>query len=375
MILDSLGTSLVVAGAENGSVWKVRLDGTVQSSAAVSTVPITGLLANPAVPGAFYAVTQNSVISGPISVTLPQTQGGWKIAGGQTSSGIMVVAAEVGGTRIIAFDASLSAKLFDTQISEGSIRQIIVADVDNDGRNDVVVAAGSRLFAYNHLGFIVDHFPYRLTDGTEFTGSPLVADLDGDGTKELICLSTSGAIYAYRTGFRVMTGFPFQIASPGAGSLGLFETATGTTGILSVNESGSVAAWERNLSYAPTQGDWREFLADAGHGSFNAGPASISGIPVSGFLPKERVYNWPNPVYGSSTNIRFFTTEPARITVRILDLSGESVTELKGDSPGGIDSEIVWDVSGIQSGVYFAHVEASTGAHTEAVVFKIAVVK
>ena len=375
MILDSLGTALVVVGGGNGFVWKVRLDGTIQSSWAVSTFPITELLSNPTLPGSFYCVTQNSVFLGSTGVALPASSSEWKIAGGQVSGGMFVVAAEVGGTRILAFDGSLTTKLFDIRISEGSIRDVIVADVDNDGRNDVVVSAGARQFAFNSRGILLDRFPYLLTDGSEFTGSPLVTDLDGDGKRELIGRSTTGAIYAFRTGYRVMNGFPFQIASPGEGSLGLFETSTGTTGILSVNESGSIAAWERTLAYNPLPGDWIGFLGDAAHSNYNGGPATVPGIQASGFLPKERVYNWPNPVYGSSTNIRFFTTEPASIIVRILDLSGESVTELRGDSPGGIDNEILWDVSGIQSGVYFARVEAAAGARTESVVFKIAVVK
>jgi hypothetical protein len=375
MVIDSLGTPLVVVGAENGSVWKMQLDGAIHGSANIAASPITGLLANPVSPGTFFCGTQNTLILGATTVSLPQSIQGWYIAGGQIPGGVMVAAAEKGGRRIIGFDGSLATRLFDTEVGEGSIIHLIVADVDNDGRNDVVVTAGTRVYAYNYKGILLDHFPYRLADGGEFTGSPLVADADGNGTRDLIGGSTRGVVYAYGLGGQMIGGFPFQIASPGAGSLSLFETEGGMSGILSVNESGSIAAWERNQTHNPVQGDWRGFLSDAAHGSFNIGPSSGPVIQVSGFLPKERVYNWPNPVYGSSTNIRFFTTEPARIVVRIFDLAGESVTELKGDSPGGIDSEIVWDVSGIQSGVYFAHVEASAGARTDAVIFKIAVVK
>ena len=374
MILDSLGTGIVVVGTGNGSVWKVRFDGAIQSSTTVSTLPITGLLANPGAPGTFYSATQNSIILGAASTTLPQSSLGWKLTGGQIPGGLMVVAAQNGGNRIIGFDGSLATRLFDVQV-EDVLQDVIVADADNDGRNDVVAAAGSKLFAFNAGGFMLDSFPHRTTDGEKFTGSPLAVDVDGDGMRELVVRSTSGVVYAFASGGNVIGGFPFQISSPDAGWLNFFETETGMTGILSVNESGNVAAWEFNLPYNLQQGDWRGYLSDAGHGNFNIGPAAVPGLSVSGFLPKERVYNWPNPVYGPSTNIRYFTTERAKIIVRIFDLAGESVTELKGDSPGGIDSEIVWDVSGIQSGVYFALVEASAGGRTDAVTFKIAVVK
>jgi len=365
----------VVVGDETGRVHTVRLDGAIQNTSSVSTFPIAGLLANPAIPGSYYCTTQNSILQGATAVSLPASTGGWKIVGGQVPGGVLIVVADVGGTRVQAFDASLSTRLFETQISDGSIRDVVVADVDNDGRNDVVTTAGSRLFALNSGGILLDRFPVQLTDGSEFTGPPLVADLDGDGKRELLIRSTTGVIHAFRSGVRALGGFPFQIAPQGEGSLALFATSTGNSGILSVNESGAIAAWELNKPYALLPGDWQGFLGNAAHSSYNVGPATVPGLQVSGFLPKERVYNWPNPVYGSSTNIRFFTTDPASITVKIFDLSGESVTELRGDSPGGIDIEIPWDVSDVQSGVYIARVEASSGSRTESVMFKIAVVK
>ncbi len=374
MILDSLGTRIVVVGTENGSVWKVRLDGVIHSSATLSALPIVGLLANPGTPGTFYCATQSSVILGGTNAALPQSVQGWKIAGGQIPGALMVVAAQNGGKRIIGFDGTLASRLFDIQVGD-TLLDVIVADADNDGRNDVVVTAGSGLYAFNLGGVLLDSFPYRTTDGSRFTGSPLAVDVDGDGKRELMIRSATGAIYAFASGGRMINGFPFQISPAGAGSLNIFETAAGLTGFLSVNRSGNVAGWELDQTYSFQQGDWRGYLSDAGHGSFNLGPAAVQGLQVSGFLPKERVYNWPNPVYGSTTNIRYFTTEPAKVIVRIFDLAGESVTELKGDSPGGIDTEIVWDVSGIQSGVYLAHVEASSGGRTDAVIFKIAVVK
>jgi hypothetical protein len=87
------------------------------------------------------------------------------------------------------------------------------------------------------------------------------------------------------------------------------------------------------------------------------------------------VYNWPNPVYGSTTNIRYYTSENAAISVLIFDLAGQKITELKAQAKGGLDGDLTWDVSGIQSGVYLARVEAVGGGRTEVAIIKIAVVK
>ncbi|HTP78794.1 MAG TPA: T9SS type A sorting domain-containing protein, partial [Bacteroidota bacterium] len=104
--------------------------------------------------------------------------------------------------------------------------------------------------------------------------------------------------------------------------------------------------------------------------------ATANPVPVSSaFLPKDRVYNWPNPVYGPTTQIRYYTSEDANISVRIYDLAGAKITELRGKSTAGIDGELTWDVSRIQSGVYLARVEADAGGQTGATIIKIAVVK
>jgi hypothetical protein len=93
------------------------------------------------------------------------------------------------------------------------------------------------------------------------------------------------------------------------------------------------------------------------------------------FLPKSMVYNWPNPVYGTTTNIRYYVSEDADVIIRIFDYAGLKIAELSGHAVGGVDNEMSWDVSGIQSGVYLAQIEVRSGSRKESAVIKIAVVK
>ena len=60
--------------------------------------------------------------------------------------------------------------------------------------------------------------------------------------------------------------------------------------------------------------------------------------------------------------------------IKIFDLAGDLVTEFDGPGVGGRDNETVWDVSGVQTGIYYAHIDASGPAASGAVVIKIAVV-
>jgi hypothetical protein len=56
-------------------------------------------------------------------------------------------------------------------------------------------------------------------------------------------------------------------------------------------------------------------------------------------------------------------------------MAGELVKEIDTQGQGGMDNEVLWDVSGIQSGVYFAHIEAQGGGEQGSTIIKIAVIK
>jgi hypothetical protein len=65
----------------------------------------------------------------------------------------------------------------------------------------------------------------------------------------------------------------------------------------------------------------------------------------------------------------------ARVRIKIFDLAGDLVADFAGPGVGGLDNEVLWDVSGIQSGVYFARIEATGDAGSGIAIVKIAVVK
>ena len=80
-------------------------------------------------------------------------------------------------------------------------------------------------------------------------------------------------------------------------------------------------------------------------------------------------------MYDGVTYIRFFVAEDADVTVKIYDLGGDKVDELHARALGGIDNEIAWDVSGIQSDIYLAKVEATANGKKGEKIIKIAVVR
>jgi len=80
-------------------------------------------------------------------------------------------------------------------------------------------------------------------------------------------------------------------------------------------------------------------------------------------------------VYDGITRIRYFIKENATVRVKIFDFAGDLVADLPGPGNGGVDNEVEWNVGGVQSGIYFARIEAVGSGGSGVNIVKVAVVK
>jgi hypothetical protein len=262
-----------------------------------------------------------------------------------------------------------------------------IADVDGDGTMDIVVFSGRKVFVLNQSGSPLDGFPVTVPTGADLAGSPIVADIDGDGSVDVAGVSAEGIVFAYgRTG-RMLAGFPLQAGANTGATPAAFYTQSaclGCTGIgLAVaTGDGSLYAWQTGgivtgPGVPPVQ-PWPQFARDSRNSASND-TVLVHSPPAGGFLPAARTYNWPNPVGkadGYLTHIRYYVPSDASVIVRIFDLAGNLVRSFEGLSArGGLDNEVDWDVSSVQSGVYFAQIEASGQSGSGSAVITIAVVK
>jgi hypothetical protein len=201
-------------------------------------------------------------------------------------------------------------------------------------------------------------------------------DFNGDNKLEIILLTNDGEMWVYDGSGKLLNGFPVQVTSQGKAFPMMYASSSPANklGIAILSEYGSLDAFLSNTSVTAKTFYWWQHLGDERH--LNADTSLTTFKPFSTeFFPKSRVYNWPNPVYTHSTQIRYYTSEDANITITILDLSGMKITELKGRGTAGMDNEVTWDVLHIQSGIYLARVEARGTSKSEVAVIKIAVVK
>jgi hypothetical protein len=248
----------------------------------------------------------------------------------------------------------------------------ILADVNKDGKQEIIFKADEGIFAINSNGVVLENFPVNFNK----TVSPgiISGDVNNDGIMDIVFTTTDGDLYAYGINGKLCNGFPIKTGANTV-STPAFANLNDTLGILVYGGDGYLYAYKTSTKYDESKILWKNFLKDKYLSNNNYKYLSSSNS-YSEKLPTDKVYNWPNPVYDSRTYIRYYINGNATsATIKILDLSGELVTKLNGTAYSNTDNEIVWDVSTVQSGVYYGVIEVVIDGSKEIKIIKIAVVK
>ncbi|MEN8192275.1 MAG: T9SS type A sorting domain-containing protein [Bacteroidota bacterium] len=256
--------------------------------------------------------------------------------------------------------------------SDSNNSSLALSDIKNDGGNYIIQNSGEYLSAMNLAGSSANNFPYQDEFHSTFYSSPLSVDLNDDEAGEIITFTEDGKVIAVdgKTG-EMIDGFPLSSGGKVA-TVPVIFSENGKTGLCLITEENQFISWY--ISKSDGKKFWTEEYGNSMNTSFV--PSASSSELVTEFFPQSEAYNWPNPVYEGSTNIRYYVSEDSDAEVTIFDLAGDLVAKLSGKGLGGFDNEIVWDVSDIQSGVYFAHLKVtSNSGKTDTKIIKIAVIK
>lgn len=248
----------------------------------------------------------------------------------------------------------------------------VVGDINNDGNQDIIFTADDKVFAVNKYGVLIDHFPFSTPNVNKISSGCSVADLNGDGVYEVIFGTVDGRIYAYGTDGKILDGFPLLAGSEIRSTPAIVNTG-GNFGLVVYSQDGYLYGFKTPWAYDSTKIIWKNYLRDKAHSNSNY--STSTSTASSECLPKDKVYNWPNPAYGLSTNIRYYLGgDVSAVNIKIMDLSGELVTTIKGTTNKGFENEVPWDITSVQSGIYIAVVEL-VGGCSDAAAIKVAVVK
>lgn len=197
--------------------------------------------------------------------------------------------------------------------------------------------------------------------------SPLFADLDGDGLNELVVgRLDGGGLMAWTSAGTLLPGWPKFM-----GATGVPSTATvadidgdGSAELLCGGGNGLLYVWNLGIPYVARNGDWQSLHHDIRNTRCLDCPRSLVSveplIASSARLRIEAVY--PRPSRGE-IHLRFVQRATNQVELEVYDLTGRLIKRARsGPSPPGRNS-ISWDGRGaggtpVATGVYVLRLRA-----------------
>ena len=255
----------------------------------------------------------------------------------------------------------------------------VISDIDGDGKNEIIVGTKDKIYVLNEYLIIEENFPVSLPNlftGKKFGKDILTSDINGDGILDIITAIENVGIIAFNKSGRVIKGFPKASITPETYTMSLINSDNQTALVFLSNQNyglqlNALTISENSLS----EKGWTSYGYN-GNTFVYPHKSDINIITSKNILEKKKTFCWPNPVDGNTTNIRYYVNKECEIKIDIFDIAGDFVQSLSDDSPNILDyDEIVWNVSDIQSGVYFAIVKAEKSGKIETKTIKIMVVK
>lgn len=251
-----------------------------------------------------------------------------------------------------------------------------MTDFNDDNRLDFLFVnhEQNRLDAINANGAFLNGFPLTAPKGTRFMGTPLVTDLDGDQSPDLITVvqdSVSMNITAYNNQGELKRGFPLYVGSVSGRENQPIHPVIVDKNLYAVSHDGDLKAWT-----FPKLQDTR-WGHRYGNGQFNKVSGGVTEeVPpteIHSVLVKSETYNWPNPAR-DETYIRYQTNGPGKVEIKIITVSGRIIFDEDFDASGGAPEEQRISTADWGSGIYLAQVTAKVKGKKSSKLVKIAVV-
>ncbi len=275
---------------------------------------------------------------------------------------------------VYSLDGSLLSQAGITGVT-GTISNVALADLRLDSKPELIFTSGNSIYAVRYNGVPIDNFPIRCSAYQNGLTSPVIGDIDGDGYPDIIFGRAEGELVAYSSKGKILNGFPVTVGSSAITTPVIFNYL-GKTAFATATTNGNVLAWQYNSTYQDGSMPWPALFGSTARSNALLVSNSITPTPpISEFFPASRAYNWPNPAYDGKTYIRYYLGSQATVTITIYDLSGDKVTQFNAPGMAGVDNEVLWDTSKVQSGIYLAKIDAR-GQNANALKYiKIAVVR
>jgi hypothetical protein len=237
-----------------------------------------------------------------------------------------------------------------------------IADLDGDGSLDIIYPdTEGQLRAYSRFGTTLSGFPVTYfenppSQATQSTAS--IGDIDDDGRLEIVFGDTSGKVHAYNHDGTLAAGFPIQLAGEVHGTPALWDIDLDFhLEVVALSFDTNVYAWDVPGSFNLLRLPWPFFRHDPMNtGRFAtvipAGPTGVEDPGAAGALGLTAAAFHParpNP-FNPHTTLAFDVPGEARgarrVTLGIYDVSGRLIRRLVDGQVETGRHEIRWDGRG-----------------------------
>jgi hypothetical protein len=247
-------------------------------------------------------------------------------------------------------------------------------DLDGDGLLEIAItSAGNRLNAFNYngtqmLGWPVDLALADFPGYGQAASPPVIADVDGDGRQDVLAGFTDFTIRALDADGEEIPGFPLMVGGP----------ADAPPAILDANGDGRLDLFVQNYDgrvYARILAGFATSENPA-WGMFAGGPR-LHGSFAEARLPELRADDavvlrgpitvYPNPVFHQHGQITIRYTlgsalaQASEVEISIYNLAGEVVERLQGPVYENTENVVTLAGDRLASGVYLCTVRARSG--------------
>lgn len=254
----------------------------------------------------------------------------------------------------------------------------VLSDIDGDNRVEIILADSQKIYAFTDQLILESNFPISIPNQYNdkcFEPFLLTSSIDDDGVLDIIASIKDVGIIAFNKFGKLIDSFPITIPDHRSLTSTLLNISRGMVLIALADNNekitGSLITKEPLHSNA-----WFCYGSNADRSFFYNFQLQPQFIVSKSLLNKKKTYNWPNPVKESTTRIRYFPNKSCDISIDIYDLAGDFITSFKDSDPLiKYYNEIEWNVSNVESGVYFAVVKATSGSKIDSKILKIMIIK
>jgi M6 family metalloprotease-like protein len=276
------------------------------------------------------------------------------------------------GDAVSAYCVAGAAPLagWGTSLGDTLVPGLAAGDPDGDGFPEIIVQSRhSRLAFLNRTGRPSPGWPRAGTSEDFSTDSPpLAVDLTGDSRPELVALNASGVIAAFDGHGRTPDGWPLATGAGCAGSPVAADLAgDGSLVIVAPDRFNHLYAYSVPGSVSTPGTSWTMLGGDPGRGcAVTDGSIATPTPPTPGPLVAGSLKAYPNPARLKPVQFAYQLSEDATVEFRILDSSGHEVANWSRAGKRSDNLEI-WNPQGLPAGQYVAHIRFSGagGARTE----------